>query len=224
MVNTSFTISASSRNLTTSAFLTVRAAPGVTVDFADLLQELPATISPLRFADPDPVLRDLVYKGAPVSLSFAAAPASSPGYHLERGPSGATLDAKTGAFAWMPDEAGTQNFQVVLSDGQSMAAKQVILDVSPDFSTAVDHLKKGYDPATLYVTASRERFETALAAVEQLPKDADATKRFETFMALQKAVHELEPASPKMADGSLILSKRPHLPTQENPSLSWRWQ
>ncbi len=189
------------------AFLTVRATPGVTVDFADLLQELPAATSPQRFADPDPVLRELVYKGAPVTLSFAAAPPSSAVYHLEGGPSGATLDAKTGAFTWVPDEAGTQNFQVVLSDGQSMAAKQVILNVSPDFSTAVDQLKKGYNPATLYVTASRERFETALGAVEQLPKDADATKRFETFLALQKAVQELEPASPKMADGSLDFVK-----------------
>lgn len=193
------------------AFLTVRAAPGVTVDFADLLQEIPETTSPQRFANPEPILREIAYKGAPITLDFAAASPTSPGsttsYHLENGPTGATLDAKTGAFTWTPEAAGTQAFQVVLSDGPSMASKQAVLDILTDFPTAVAELKKGYDPSTLYVTASRERYETALAAVGQLPEDADGTKRFETFMALQKAVQELEPATPRMADGSLDFVK-----------------
>jgi hypothetical protein len=185
------------------AFLRVAPSPGLVLDLAELVQDAETHLAPPRFVQPDTVLRARAYAGQPFTLNFSAPPGKDVAlaYSLHAAPAGASIN-QSGAFTWKPT-AGQHRFVVAAGDDRATAAKFVILDVAPDFDTAVAALKADYDPAIDYVRASRQRLDAALAALDALPTSADADTRHAAFAALQSAIRALEPLSPRLADGSL---------------------
>lgn len=185
------------------AFLRVATAPGAHLDLAELIQDAESRLAPARFAHASTVFRARAYVGQPLRLAFAAKSGKDARltYRLAPTPAGAIID-DADVFSWQP-VTGEHRFVVSVGDERSTAAKQVVLEVAPDFETAVAALKNDYDSSLDYVRASRQRLDAALTALDALPASADAAARDAAFTALQSAINALEPLSPALYDGSL---------------------
>lgn len=188
------------------AFVRVKGSPEITVDFAQLLRRPDARVMPPAFATGGGTLRCVAYVGAPVTLDFSATKPGAPehiAYESSDLPDGSRLNPQTGAFAWQPAQAGEFRFNVQASAGETIAPRNGAILVAPDRSAAITMASAGFNPDTAYVTASRERYETARAAALRAAATASDAAFFPLLQRLQQAGAALEPLTPLLPDGSM---------------------
>lgn len=117
-------------------------------------------------------------------------------------PDGAAIDAATGTLTWHPAAAGTADVVVVASDGTTVAALPVRIEVAADRAGALDLATAGHDADESYESASLAEYT---AAVDDATALADGPEA-EYLAALQDVVARtaaLRLLSPRVADGSL---------------------
>lgn len=189
-------------------FFNVKGQPGTVVDFDQFLRK--PDKQPLNFAASDAPLRLVAYAGAPVRLDFSVEDSAKGKTVVFRSldrPEGAILDPKTGAFSWKPTKAKDCVFVVEVSDGTVVTAKKVEISVASDRAEALEKIKAGYDPKTVYVQTSLERCKALHArALKRLTSASDA-EFFSMLVELKSAFDALEPLTPLLADGSMDFPK-----------------
>lgn len=110
-------------------------------------------------------------------------------------PSGATLDAATGQFAWtpQPDQIGDHTFYVTAMTTVSTCTVPVTIHVEKDLQAALNYVAKVYLPSERYETPTLTAFKAALAS-----KDLNA---------LIRSADQLKLLTPRLPDGSLDYCK-----------------
>ncbi len=186
------------------AFFNVKGLPETVVDF-DQLQRKTDKRPPV-FASGDAPLNLVAYAGASVRLDFSV---TSPGgnkriaYSSLDKPKGAVLDPETGAFTWNPTKTEDCVFVVEAADETIITPKKVIIQVLADRTGALEKIKAGHDPNTVYVEASMERCQALHARALKSLKTASDTEFFSMLVQLKEAFDALEPLTPLLPDGSM---------------------
>lgn len=152
----------------------------------------------------------LAFAGGTIHADFSAADSNAADvvtYEMADGPAGAVLDGSTGAFTWTPMQTGTSSFIVVASDGTSISAKQVKIEVTADRAAAVTAASTAYNPAQSYVSATLATYTNAYTdAIQHIETDTDAAF-YAKLQSLQTAVEGLELLNSALPDGSLDFIK-----------------
>ncbi|MFL6635868.1 MAG: discoidin domain-containing protein [Massilia sp.] len=190
--------------------LTVKGA-GTTVDIDHINVNPGASITPPVFTGGDADLSLTTNAGstATVSYSFAATDATATDvltYKIDNLPPGAHFDTATGAFSWVPTQAGTFNFIVTTTDGTVVTSKAVRVVVSADRPSAIAAVTAAYKPDTLYTTPSLAAYNAAYADVANAVATATDDQFYQKLGALQTALKGLSELTPLLADGSINYS------------------
>jgi hypothetical protein len=122
-------------------------------------------------------------------------------------PQGATLDPATGAFSWIPTQAGTFSFFITVSDGTTLTLKTVKVIVDADRQSAVNTASARYNPNTLYVVASVPQFNSAYADIMSVIGSASDAVFSQKLTALRTATAALQELTPLVKDGSFDYTK-----------------
>jgi len=146
------------------------------------------------------------YAGGTMTFDFSATDSNASDtvvYEMTGGPAGAVLDAGTGAFVWTPAQPGLSSFVVTASDGTSVAAKRVRIEVTADRASAVAAAAAEYDPAASYVSDSLASYNSAYQDVaDYIDTDTDAAF-YAKLHTLRSAVERLQLLNATLPDGSL---------------------
>ena len=163
------------------------------VDF-DRIDSEADKVLPLWFAVTERDATMPTYVGRNVDKTYSVG-SPSVTYATNGLPSGATLDAATGRFAWAPrlDQIGDHSFYVTAKTGDSSCTLPVKIHVERDLQAALDYVAKVYQPSERYETPTLAAFKAALAS-----KDLNA---------LIEAADQLRLLTPRLADGSLDYCK-----------------
>ena len=181
---------------------------GTTVDIDHINVKSSTLLSPPVFKSGTGDTTATTYAGAtiPVTLDLSATdPAAGDvvSYNMDDLPQGATFDTNTGAFSWLPTQAGTYTFLAEASDGTSVTTRRVIVEVAADRQAAVATVAAPFKPDTLYVTATKTAYESAYADMQNtIGSSTDATY-FQKLGALRNAVSGLRELTPLLKDGSM---------------------
>ncbi len=189
-------------------FFTVRGLPDTVVDLDQLLRKTDK--QPPVFASGDGPLNLVAYAGAAVRLDFSVVDPDGKkriAYRSLDKPEGAVLDGKTGAFSWTPTKTEEVVFIVEAAEGDIVAPKKVSISVVADRATALEKIKSGYDPETVYVEASMERCTALHARALKSLKTASDAEFFSMLVELKQAFDALEPLTPLLPDGSMDFPK-----------------
>jgi hypothetical protein len=188
-------------------FLGVKGA-GTRVDI-DHINVLGAT--PPLFAGGSAALALVSYAGstAPLQYSFAATDPNAGDtvtYQADNLPAGATFNTATGAFSWLPSQAGTYTFVVTASDGSALTSRPVTIVVTANRQAAIDAVIAGYRPDVAYVSATLAAYNAAYAQATAAFNAADAVFA-QKLAELQAATAALQQLTPLLADGSIDYAK-----------------
>jgi len=189
-------------------FFNVKGSPGTVVDLDQILRKLDK--QPLVFASSDAPLRVVAYPGAPIRLDFSAA---SPGrekpitYRSLDKPAGSVLNPKTGAFSWNPIKIEDRVFVVEATNGTAVAPKKVSISVAADRAGAVQKITARYDPKTVYVEATLQRYKALHDRALNTLKSASDAEFFATLLQLEEASEGLKLLTPMLPDGSMDFPK-----------------
>lgn len=189
-------------------FFNVRGLPNTVVDLDQLLRKTDKR--PPVFASGDAPLNLVAYVGASVRLDFSVTDPDEKkrvAYSSLDQPEGATLDAKTGAFSWRPTKIEDAVFIVEAAEGDIIAPKKVSISVVADRAAALEKIKTGHDPETVYVEASMERCKALHAQASKALKTASDVEFFSMLVQLKEAFDALEPLTPLLPDGSMDFPK-----------------
>ncbi|MEV6893790.1 MULTISPECIES: putative Ig domain-containing protein [Kribbella] len=175
---------------------------GATVDLDHININAAAELTGPVF--PSAASRVVGWLGAQAEVNLAATATAGTTYAATGLPEGATLDSATGVLTWKPTRAGTWTVTVAADDGTNMAARRITLTATGDRLSAVELAKHGYNPETVYESATADAYHSAVdAADNQCAKGSD-TECLTALTAVVAAVDALRPLSPKIAqDGSL---------------------
>ena len=189
--------------------MTVRGAPGVTVDI-DHVNADASALTPPVFKAGSSDLKIYTYVGASVNVDFSATDASSTDvitYELQNNPKGLPINNSTGAFSWQPTEAGNISVVVTATDGTTIAVKNVNLIVSSDRASAVQAITAGYDANQIYEKASLAQYQTAYQdTMSQI--DTASNEDFDKLLqTLRNATESLRLLTPLTPLGSMYWSK-----------------
>ncbi|MGG1553807.1 S-layer homology domain-containing protein [Paenibacillus ferrarius] len=190
-------------------YMTVK-GDGTTVDFDHFNVKAGTQLSAPAFKSGKSPVTIIATVGMPISLDFSATdsnPADTVTYEMMNAPTGAVLNASSGAFMWTPGAAGDSSVIVVASDGTSVSTKELNLTVTNDRQSAVDAVIAPYNPSTGYVTASLETYQQAYHdAIAQMGTATDA-EFYAKLQTLRSAVAGLQLLTPHLNDGSLDYTK-----------------
>ena len=190
-------------------YMTVRGAPGITVDI-DHVNADPSALTPPVFKAGSSDLKIYTYVGASVNVDFSATDASSTDvitYGLQNNPKGLPIDANTGAFSWQPTEAGNISVVVTATDGTTVAVKNVNIIVGSDRASAVQAITAAYDANQIYEKASLNNYQTAYNdTISQIStaSDVDFDKKLQALRAATEGLRLMTPLTPL---GSMYWSK-----------------
>ncbi|CAN7306199.1 discoidin domain-containing protein [Pseudoduganella sp. LjRoot289] len=187
-------------------FLTFKGA-GTRVDI-DHINVSGGTFTAPAFTEGDADLSLVTYatSSAAVDHSFAATDASTTDvltYQVDGLPAGATFDTATGAFSWLPTQAGTYSFVVTTTDGITVTSKLVKIVVTGDRQSAISTVIAAYKPNSLYVSASLDTYNAAYADIVNAAGSASDAVFQQKLTALTTAVTGLQELTPLLADGSM---------------------
>ena len=186
-------------------FLTVR-GDGAQVDI-DHINVQGTSLTVPSFTDGEADLNLVTYasSGAAITRSFAATDAN-PGdtitYQADNLPAGASFDTATGAFSWLPTQAGTYTFVVSSTDGITVKSKTVNIVVTADRQSALAVVSAPYKANVLYVSSTLDRYNAARAAAMAVLSGTDAAFQ-QALGVLSSAVAGLQELTPLLADGSM---------------------
>jgi hypothetical protein len=187
-------------------FMTVKGA-GTRVDI-DHINVSGSTFTAPLFTEGDSDLTVVTYatSSAAVSHSFAATDAGAGDvltYQADGLPAGATFDTATGAFSWLPTQAGTYSFVVTTTDGTTVTSKVVRIVVAGDRQGAIGTVIASYKPNALYVASTLDAYNAAYADVLAAAGSATDTDFQQKLAVLDGAVKALQELTPLLADGSM---------------------
>jgi hypothetical protein len=190
--------------------LTIKGA-GTTVDI-DHININGSSLNRPTFTDGSADLNVYTYAGASqaVSASFAATDSSTSAtvsYQIDNLPAGASFNSSTGAFSWVPTQAGTYTFIVSALDGTTVTSKRVTVVVGADRQAAVNAVIAAYDPAVPYVNSTLATYTAAYNDIQSVIASATDAVFFQKLSTLQSALAGLQQLTPTIADGSLNYSK-----------------
>jgi hypothetical protein len=144
-------------------FMTVKGAPGVTVDIDSVDTAADTNLTPPVFNAGSSDLKIYTYVGASVNVDLSATDANSSDvitYELQNNSKGLPLDTNTGAFSWQPTEAGNYSVVLAATDGTTVSVKNINIIVSSDRASAVQAIIATYDQNQAYVEATLNNFQT----------------------------------------------------------------
>ncbi|KQV33437.1 discoidin domain-containing protein [Massilia sp. Root335] len=187
--------------------LTIKGA-GTTVDIDHLNVNPGTAITPPVFTSGDAALSLYTNAGstATVAYSFAATDATATDvltYKIDNLPPGARFDSTTGAFSWVPTQAGTYDFIVTSTDGTVVTSKAARIVVSADRQSAIAAVTAAYKPGTLYTSQTLAVYNAAYADATNAVATAGDDQFYQKLGALQAAMTGLAELTPLLADGSM---------------------
>jgi hypothetical protein len=190
--------------------VTIKGA-GTTVDI-DHINVNASTLSLPTFTAGNADLTSYTYAGAsvPVNANFAAtdsSPTATLSYQISNLPPGASFNSSTGAFSWLPSQAGTYSFVVQASDGTTITSKRVTVVVGADRQATVNIVIAGYDPNMLYVTPTLATYNAACNDMQSVISSATDEVFFQKLASLRSAVDGLQLLTPVISDGSMNYTK-----------------
>lgn len=180
-------------------FMTIKGAPGVTVDIDYVDADAGINLTPPVFKAGASDLKIYTYVGATVNVDLSATDASSTdvlAYEFQNNSKGLPINANTGAFFWQPTEAGNYSVVVAASDGTNITAKNVNIIVSSDRASAVQAISASYDSNQAYIEATLNHFHTVYNDTLSLINTASDAEFDMQLQALRAAVDGLELVTP----------------------------
>ncbi|AFC28166.1 coagulation factor 5/8 type domain-containing protein [Paenibacillus mucilaginosus 3016] len=180
-------------------FMTVKGAPGVTVDIDSVDAAAGTNLTPPVFKAGSSDLKIYTYVGATVNVDLSATDASSTdviAYELQNNSKGLPIDTHTGAFSWQPTEAGDYSVVVAATDGTTVSVKNVNIIVSSDRASAVQAITSSYDSNQAYIEATLNNFHTVHNETLSLINTASDVEFDMQLQALRAAVDGLELVTP----------------------------
>jgi len=181
---------------------------GTTVDIDHVNIQSSTLLSPPVFKSGSGDVTLYTYAGATVPTTVDLS-ASDPAagdvvtYNMDNLPQGASFDTSTGAFSWMPTQAGTYTFVAEASDGTTVTTKRVTIVVGADRQSTVSTVNAPFKPDTLYVTSTRDAYQAAYADMQNTIGSSTDTAYFQKLATLQGAVSGLQELTPLLPDGSM---------------------
>ncbi|WP_177307499.1 OmpL47-type beta-barrel domain-containing protein [Pseudoduganella namucuonensis] len=190
--------------------VTIKGA-GTTVDF-DHINVNGGSLSLPTFNAGNAELSIYSYVGTSqtVSTSFAATdsnPAATLTYQIDHLPPGASFNTSTGAFSWLPNQAGTHSFVVQASDGTTITSKRFSVIVGADRQATVNLLNGVYAPNSLYVSSTLATYNAANNDIASVISSATDEVFFQKLATLRSALEDLQLLTPVIADGSMNYAK-----------------
>ncbi|WP_082927538.1 discoidin domain-containing protein [Paenibacillus oryzisoli] len=180
-------------------YMTVKGAPGVTVDMDSVDAAAATNLTPPVFKAGSSDLKIYTYVGASVNVDLSATDASGTDvitYELQNNSKGLPLDAHTGAFSWQPSEAGNYSVVLAATDGTTVSVKNVSIIVSSDRAAAVQAIIASYDPNQAYVEATLKNFQTVYNDTLSLINTASEEDFDKQLQALRAATEGLSLVTP----------------------------
>lgn len=181
---------------------------GTTVDIDSLNVNGSTQLTPPVFKAGDADLNLFAYAGAgiPTTYDFSATDKNTShviSYQMDNIPEGAVLDSSTGIFSWTPTQVGTYAMVVSASDGESVSAKNVVIQVTSDRKAAVAAAIVPYDENTSYESESLDAYKTAYDdVIETIDSDNDSVF-YQKLVNLRTKVEGLKLLTPLLSDGSI---------------------
>lgn len=180
-------------------YMTVKGAPGVTVDIDSVDAGASASLTPPVFKAGSADLKIYTYIGASVNVDLSATDANSAdtiAYELQNNAKGLPIDARTGLFSWQPAEAGSYSVVAAATDGTAVSVKNVSIVVSGDRASAVQAIIAAYDKNQVYVEATLNRFKQVYNDTLSRIDTASETEFDQQLQALRAAADGLELVTP----------------------------
>jgi hypothetical protein len=181
---------------------------GTTVDIDHINIKASTLLSPPVFKLGNDDMTAYTYAGTtiPVTIDLSATdPAAGDvlTYKIEDLPQGASFDASTGAFSWLPTQAGTYAFVAEASDGTTVTTKRITIFVGADRQATVSAITAPFKPDTLYVTSTKTAYDAVYADMQNTIGSSTDTVYFQKLATLQGAVSGLQELTPLLPDGSI---------------------
>jgi hypothetical protein len=187
-------------------YLTIKGA-GTRVDI-DHINVQGGTFTAPVFTEGDADLSLVTYasSSAAINHSFAATDAGAGdvlAYQADNLPAGATFDTATGAFSWLPAQAGTYSFIITTSDGTTVTSKVVKVTVTADRQSAIAAVNAAFKAGTLYVASTLDAYNAAYADTAAAAGSATDALFQQKLAALNTAVQGLQELTTLLPDGSM---------------------
>jgi hypothetical protein len=180
-------------------FMTVKGAPGVTVDIDSVDAAASTNLTPPVFKAGSSDLKIYTYVGASVNVDLSATDTNGTdvvSYELQNNSKGLPIDAHTGSFSWQPAQAGNYSVVATATDGATVSVKNVNIIVSSDRASAVQAIVASYDQNQAYVEATLKNFHTVYNDTLSLINTASEAEFDTLLQALRAATDGLELVTP----------------------------
>jgi large repetitive protein len=191
-------------------YFVIKGTPGTTVDLDCFLPDAKTVLTPPAFKSGADPVRVVTFVGAPVILDFSASDSAAADklmYMSKDKPADAMLDGDSGAFSWNPAQAGECEFRVLVTDGESIASKQIAVLVASDRAAASREILRARDSGTAYVKTTLDHLESEQRLVVERIKTASDSDFQKLLTRFQQAASALEPLTPRLPDGSMDFTK-----------------
>jgi hypothetical protein len=189
--------------------ITVKGSPGINVDIDNINVGATQLTAPV-FKTGSSDLNIFSYIGVPIGRDFSATDSSTTDVVTYSGfnmPQGSVLNASTGAFSWIPTEAGKKSFVVSVSDGTTVTAKNVNIIVTSDRTSAVQAVILPYNKDKIYEKASLDNYNAAYNNTLSMLSTASDSDFCSQLITLRTAVESLKLVTPLLSDGTMDFSQ-----------------
>jgi hypothetical protein len=192
--------------------LTVTGA-GTTVDIDHINIQAGTLLSAPAFISGAADLTVYTYAGSTLTtaLDFSAMdanPADVVSYKANNLPQGASINTASGAFSWLPTQAGSYSLVIEASDGTSVSVKRVTIVVGADRQATLAAATSAYNPNTLYVQSTLTPYTNAYADMANVIGTASDALYFEKLASLRTLVGQVQQLTPLTSDdASMDFSK-----------------
>jgi hypothetical protein len=186
--------------------VTIKGA-GTKVDI-DHINVSGSSLSVPSFSSGNADLTAYSYAGASqaVTVSFAATDSNASAtltYRVDNLPPGASFNTSTGAFSWLPNQAGSYTFLVSARDGTSVTSKRVTVVVGSDRQATVNAVIARYDANKPYVASTLATYTAAYNDMQGVIASASDEVYFQKLATLRTSVDGLQLLTSVISDGSL---------------------
>lgn len=178
-----------------------------TVDIDHLNVQAGTQLTPPVFVAGNTDMNLFAFTGAPIQIDFSATDSNSTdvvAYDSTNLPGDAQLNTNTGAFSWLPAQAGTYSFNIMASDGTTVTSKNINIVVTSDRASAVQAAITPFDPDAIYVTGSLNYYNAiyndTISGIDRM-SDEEFIQQLQT---LRSTTEKLELVTPALKlDGSI---------------------
>lgn len=172
------------------------------VDVSAVLAQANGVLTPPVFTDA-PGLDLVAVAGEPWSRGITATDAGggTTALALQNAPAEAMLTGSE--IRWTPEEIGTTDLIVSASDGTTVTALPIRIEVAASRTAAISALERGVGEQGAYTSATWTRLADARAAAAEGVGTADSAQFAALLEELRLAVHGLVQLDPELPDGTL---------------------